>query len=79
MTVNPPPVRCEGCGRTVPARDRHLPAPGDPAAWHRADGTDRPLVLEDGRSVVRPVQGWVCPRCGHTVHLSRELADTGRG
>lgn len=74
MLINPPPARCEGCGRrtTRPAGVGIGPAAGDPAAWHLLDGTTTTISLDDGRQVERGGQGWVCRSCGHTVPLSRE-------
>lgn len=74
MLANPPPHRCEGCGRTTRGVEANAPASGDPRAWVLLAGPDTTVTLDDGRAVARRGHGWVCRSCGHTVPLAREFA-----
>lgn len=74
MLVNPPPSRCERCGRTTTGADGCGPAAGDPAAWILLEGPEVTISLDDGRRTSRRGRGWACRSCGHTVLLSREFA-----
>ena len=72
MLPNPPPDRCDGCGRVARSPGATGLAAGDVKAWIALDGAGGEVELEDGRRVARPGRGWVCRRCGHTVPLSFE-------
>jgi hypothetical protein len=74
MLPNPPPDRCDGCGRVARAPQATGLATGDLRAWIALDGAGGEVVLDDGRSVRRLGRGWACRRCGHTVPLSFEHA-----
>ena len=73
MLVNPPPDRCDSCGRVRRGTHGTGLAAGDPAAWVALPGDDVTVTLDDGRILQRRGRGWVCRACGHTVPLSREL------
>ena len=72
MLPNPPPDRCDGCGRVARAPGATGLAAGDVKAWVALDGGGGEVELENGRRVERLGRGWACRRCGHTVPLSFE-------
>ncbi|TMC48185.1 MAG: hypothetical protein E6J14_12870 [Chloroflexi bacterium] len=74
MLVNPPPDRCESCGRVTHAGSGFGIAAGDPGAWLPLEGPETNLTLDNGITVTRRGRGWVCRACGHTVPASREFA-----
>ena len=74
MRPNPPPARCDACGRPTPAPHGHGLAAGDEDAWLLLTGEPVDVVAENGRGGRRLGRGWVCRRCGHTDPISFEQA-----